>query len=156
ELAGQSFPRAACSATGLDLFQRLTALADLGHDCIHGCGPDERLRLSVPVGQEIIDCCGEFLNAEERAAANAFVGQLCEPALNQIQPTATGGHVMNDKAAMPEEPGLDFVMVVRRVVVDHDVQFGRPCKLAVDLPQKANELLVAMALLETANDLALQ
>ena len=37
---------------------------------------------------------------KKRITADAFVGQFSEPSFNQVQPTATGGHIVDDKAGM--------------------------------------------------------
>ena len=83
--------------------------------------PNERLRIFVPRRQEVVDRGNEFLNAEERVAADAFVGEFGEPSLNQVQPTTAGWNIVDDKAAMFAQPCLDFGRSMSPVVVHHDV-----------------------------------
>ncbi len=58
----------------------------------------------------------------EAAAANAFLGELGEPAFDQIEPGIGGRSKVHVEAAMAPEPGLHASMFVCTVVVDDDVQ----------------------------------
>src|SRR6266478_5289027 len=57
---------------------------------------------------------------------------------------------------MPFKPGADFGMLVRRVVVDDQMQLPVGRGLAIDFVEKADELLMPMALHALADDLAFQ
>src|SRR5208283_959814 len=98
--AGLSFTGFGDSTTRLDVFQSLTASGKFGENRVDGRGPDKRFRLFVPDCQEFVNGGDQFVNAVKGSAANAFVGQLTKPALYQVQPTATGGHVVQDKAGI--------------------------------------------------------
>ena len=41
-----------------------------------------------------------FVDAEERISPDTLVGQFGEPALNQVEPAATGRYLVNYKARM--------------------------------------------------------
>src|SRR5258708_16219487 len=57
---------------------------------------------------------------------------------------------------MPFEPGADLGMLMRRVVVDDQVQLPLGRSLPVDLVEEADELLMPMAAHALADDLALE
>ena len=44
-----------------------------------------------------------------------------EPAFNQVEPTATGGHIVDNKARMLGEPDFDVPMSVSAVVVHYEM-----------------------------------
>ena len=92
----------------MNLFESLTAFGELGEDRVDGGGPDERLGRCVPSGQEIFDGGGEISDAEKGIAADALVGQLGKPTLDEVEPTATGGHAMQDEARVLFEPSFDL------------------------------------------------
>ena len=85
----------ASSTAGLDLFESLTASGEFGEDRVDGGGPDEGFGACVPSSQEILDRGSEISDAKKGIAADALVGQLGEPTLNEVEPTATGGNVMD-------------------------------------------------------------
>ena len=58
----------------------------------------EGLRILI-VGSHIVgDGLNKFLNRMKDAAPDASVAQIAEPALDQIEPRATGGDEMNVEA----------------------------------------------------------
>ena len=73
-------------ATGLDLFEGLATTGEFGDDGIDRGSPNERLRIFVPGGKELVDRSNKVSHAEERIAANSFVGEFSEPALDPINP----------------------------------------------------------------------
>lgn len=141
------------SATGLNLFKGLAAAGKFGNDGIDRRSPDERLGVFVPRGEEVIDGGDEFVDAEERITADAFVGEFGEPSLDQVQPTATGGHIVNRETGMFPQPGLNLWCTVSPVVVHDDVQGLAGGKLAIDPPQKLQKLLVSVSFVKIADDL---
>ena len=105
----------------MDLLEGLPAAAEFGDDGIDRRRPNERLRIFVPGGQELVDGGDEFVDAEKRITANASVGEFSEPSLNQVQPAAARWHLVDYKAAMFAQPGLDFGSAMSPVVVHNDV-----------------------------------
>ncbi len=77
-------------------------------------------------------------------------------ALDQIQPTGTGGHKVRDKARVALQPGLDLGLLVRTVVVHHQMQAYLSGELLVEAAQKLQELLVAMPLIALSDHPSLQ
>jgi len=72
---------------------------EFGHDGVDSDGPHERLGSSFQSARN--SSCGQTLDAREGTAPNEFVGPLGKPAFDEIQPTATGRHVVHSKARMP-------------------------------------------------------
>ena len=63
---------------------------------------------------------------------------------------------MEMEPLVPLQPGADLGMLVRRVVVDDQMQLHSGRGLAVDLVEEADEFLMPMARHALADDLALQ
>ena len=59
-------------------------------DRICGGGPFERLAVRVVRRDEVIDALHELFDAGERAAADGFVGDQREEALDLVEPRAVG------------------------------------------------------------------
>ena len=107
--------------------------------------PHERLRLLVPGFEELVDRPLEVGDADEGAAANAFAGELSEPSFHQVEPARAGRDEVRHEARMTFEPGLHLGMLVRAVVVEHQMEGGRGGELAIEAAQEAQELLVPVA-----------
>ena len=143
-------------ATGLDLFQGLAATGEFSDNRIHGGSPHEWFGIFVPSGQKLIDSGNKIVDAEERIAANAFIGQFSKPALNQIEPTVTGRHIVNDIARMLSEPRFHIGMPVSSLVVHYQVQRCLAWKRAINVTQEFQELLMTVALVKITDYLSLQ
>jgi hypothetical protein len=63
---------------------------------------------------------------------------------------------MEDKARVPVEPGANLGVLVRRVVVEDDVDDLAGWDVGFDRIEEANELLMAATLHATADNLAFQ
>jgi hypothetical protein len=99
----------------------LATTRESGNDGIDRRSPNEWLRIFVPRGEELVDRGDEIVDAEERITANAFVREFSEPAFNQVQPAAACWHILDYKAGMFPQPGLDFGGAMRPLVVHDDV-----------------------------------
>ena len=80
----------------------------------------------------------------EAATAQGFVGELAEPALNQVQPRRRGRGEMQVEPLVAIQPAFNVGMVVRGVVVQnqmHSKMFGH---LVVDSAEELEEFLVPM------------
>jgi hypothetical protein len=130
----------------LDLFESLTAFGELGDSRVDSGGPDERPGTCIPGSQKILNCGREISDAKKGIVADALVGQLGKPTLDEVEPTATGGHAMQDEAGMLLEPSLDLDGAVRTVVVDYQMERRVPRKLPVGASQKLQELLMPVRL----------
>ena len=92
------------------------------------CGsPFKGLTIFVVRSNEVVDTLNELFDAGERAAADSFVSNQGEEALNLIQPRA----VCRDEVHVPTraccQPRLDLRMTVSGVVVNDamDVEICR-------------------------------
>jgi hypothetical protein len=63
---------------------------------------------------------------------------------------------MEMEPGMPLEPGADLGMLVRRIIVDDQVEFPPGWGFSVDLIEEADEFLMPMARHALADHLALQ
>jgi hypothetical protein len=73
------------------------------------------------VGEIAVDRGDEAGDALEGAAANARAGDFSEPALDQVQPGATGGNEVKVHARMTAEPAVNGWTFVRAQIVEDDV-----------------------------------
>src|SRR5204863_7682806 len=62
---------------------------------------------------------------------------------------------MWNETAVPLEPALDSGMFVRAIIIHHHMQFDLARELRIQSLEKLQELLVAMARITLADDLAL-
>src|SRR4029079_13002145 len=90
-----------------ELVERCAAALDLGDDVLCGGFPHEWVGVGVPVFSPGSDRIGELGDAAEHAAAQSLVGQLFEPALDQVQPGAAGRGEMQ-VPARPSRMGQPF------------------------------------------------
>ena len=95
-------------------------------------------RISVDGGLEIDD-------AFEHASLEALPGQFGEEPFDGIEPGCRGRGEMEMEPRMPFEPGADLGMLVRRIIVDDQVQLPLGRGFAIDLVEEADELLMPVA-----------
>src|SRR3954447_4359273 len=103
------------------LVDSLAVAGDRFEDLLGGLGPDVRSWVLVPVLDPGADVGIERADAGMRAAPEQLGGQLCEPALDEVQPTAGGRGEVQHKAGVLGEPALDLRGFVRRAVVEHEM-----------------------------------
>ena len=104
--------------------------------------------------QVIFDRHFEVGNAVKDAASDGIPGDQAEKALDEVDPGRRGRREVEMEAWVAFEPCLDLGMLVGGVVVHHGMQIeGFRC-LGIDGAQKAQELLMAVAIHALANDLA--
>ena len=96
------------------------------------------------VRDKLVGALDELFDADERAAADCFVGDQCEEVFDLIQPRALGRDEMHASSQPTCQPSLDLRVAVRGVVVDDavHVQVGRHG--GVDQAQERQELLMPM------------
>ena len=139
----------------MNLFQGLKAAREFGLNGLDGSCPDKGSRFVVPSVEEIDDGFLQIVDAEERTSANTFGSQFSEPAFDEIEPTGTGGHKVRDETRMSFEPGDGLRMLMRTVVIHHQVQGDVAGKLLIESAQKPEKFLVPMPLIALANNPAL-
>ena len=131
----------------LDIFQcaRCFGEATAGLECVpsafhlfqnvagFGC-PNVGLGLAVVCGDVVLDGLLEFPNIVKDAAAYAFVGEVSEEPFYLVEPGGTGGSEMQVEARMLLEPRPYLGGLMRRVVVQDQVDvFGIRCLLVDQL-----------------------
>jgi hypothetical protein len=120
----------------LDLFESLSASGEFGYDGVDSSGPNEGLGVLIPDTEELLNRCDEIGHAEEGTAANPLIGQFGKPTLDQVQPTATGGHEVRDKTRVSVEPRFDLYRAMSAVVVHHQMQRSLARELTVNTTEK--------------------
>jgi hypothetical protein len=91
-------------------------------------------------GEELVDRLDQLGDAVEDAAAERFVGELAEPAFDEVEPRARGRDEVEMEAGVFREPRLDVGVFVGAVVVDDQVEFAVTGKLAVEGAEELEEL----------------
>jgi len=75
----------------IDCFEGDASALDLLDDLVSGGGPDEGLGVVVVDLDELVDGLDEFVDRGEAASPDGFVGDLAEPAFDEVQPGRAGG-----------------------------------------------------------------
>ena len=91
----------------LDCFEGDPAALDLLDDLVGGGGPDEGFGVVVVGVDELLYRVDEFLDRGEAAAADRLVGDLAEPAFDEVQPGRAGGDEVEVEAGVLGQPGAD-------------------------------------------------
>src|SRR5690349_2009314 len=92
-----------------------------------------------------MDCEDQVAHAAERAAPNAFAGDLGEPAFDLIEPRRTGGRKVQMIAPPRCQPLLHRWMLVGSVVIEHRVDVQSRINGLINATEEAQELLVTVA-----------
>src|SRR3989304_2997571 len=80
-----------------------------------------------------------------RPAPQPFSSELCEPTLDEVEPTRIGRREVQREARVTYEPALDRRRLVGRGVIDDDVHVELGWYRLVDEVQESTELLGAVA-----------
>lgn len=110
-----------------------------------GLGPHVGLGGCIMVQQVVFDRRFQFGDAGERATANAFVRDLSEEALDEVQPGRRSWDEVHLESRMLGEPRLHRRRLVGRVVVNDQVQLDPLPYCTVDLLEEPDELFRAVA-----------
>jgi hypothetical protein len=131
----------------------LCVSSNAGEDLVCGSGPHEGRGIFV-VDHDIFTNGGfQLLYAAKYAAANPFVGELGEPAFNQIDPGTVGGSKVNVEVWALGEPLPDHRRFVSRVIVDDVMDHHSGRHLRFDRVQELAELQPTMTAMQLADDL---
>ena len=84
----------------------------------------------------ILNRSDQLLHAIERAATQALLSQIAEPALDQVQPRARGGREVQVESRMAAQPTFDIGMLMGGVVVHDQMQVPLGGRLAINPLQK--------------------
>ena len=101
---------------------------------------------------EVLDGLNQFFHAAKHSVADPVMRDFPKPAFDDVQPRTAGRRVVDMESLVPLEPRLDLGMLVRRVVVDDQVQvqFGRSFR--IDFLEKLDPFLVPMPRHALADD----
>jgi arabinofuranosyltransferase len=131
---------------------RFTKSLQLFEDRVGGCGPGKGVAPPVVVLHEGLDLLDEISDAAKRPTANRSLGDQVEPDLDLIEPRRIGGRVVDVEAGARGEPTTDARVLVRRVVVDDEMDVELLRDRLFDVTQELKELLVAMPALALGED----
>ena len=106
--------------------------------------------------QVCLDGSDQLRHISKAASAKTFVGQVAEPAFDQVQPGTRRRNEVQVEPWMPPEPELHARMLVRPVIVHDEMQIESGRGFDLDLFEEANELLVPMPRHAVANHLAVE
>ena len=112
----------------------------------------EGFRVFIGLGEVAVDSGLEIDDALEDAAFEPLPGQLGEEAFDGIEPGGRGRGEVEMEPRVPFEPGPHLRMLVRRIVVDDQMQFLPGRGLTVDLVEETDEFLMPMAGRQPASD----
>ena len=121
-------------------------MRELFGDGFDGCRPEKGLGMLVPRRQKFPDRLFQVCDAMKGIATHPLARQFTKPALDQIQPTGTGGHKVGCETRVTPEPSAHLGVLVSAVVIQHQVQGHRAGKFLVQAAQKSQELLMPVAL----------
>src|SRR5271166_6144786 len=90
------------------------------------------------------DCFDQLLDAPKRPSTYSLIGNLSEPALDQIQPGTTRRDEVKMEPRMPFAPRHDLGVFVRRIVVHDQMQVQFRWRFSVDQFEELDPFLVPM------------
>ena len=118
-----------------------------GCDDLFGIGgPCEGFGVFVGLFDEAVDGGLEVDEGAEDAALEASFGELCEVALDGVEPGAGGWCEVEGEPLVAVEPGPDPWMLMGGVIVEDDVDGLVGGGFGVDQVQETDERLMAVAL----------
>ena len=129
---------------------------DSGDDFVWVCGPGEGFGVVVGVGDEAVDGGLKIYHATEDTALQSLLGKFGEEPLDCIEPRARGWREVKGEARVAGEPLAHLGMLVDGVIVEDHVNELSGRHLRLNSIQKADELLVPVALHTSADDLAFE
>src|SRR3954468_4214354 len=119
--------------------------ADFAGDAAGARNPVERWWIAVVRPDVVMDGADQVAHAAERAAPNAFAGDLGEPAFDLVEPRRTGGREVQTIARARGQPLLHLWMLVGSVIIEHQVDVQSGINGLVNATEEAQELLVTVA-----------
>ena len=118
--------------------------------------PDERLRLFVVFVEKAVDGGLKVGDRAKDAAFQATFGEGSDESFDGVDPRTRRRREVEGEARMSIEPTHDVGMLVRRVIVEDHVDDLSNRDIRFDRVQKANELLMPVALHAAPDDLAIE
>ena len=101
----------------------------------------------------VLDGGDEFADTAKHPAAETFLRELTEPALDEIEPGCAGRGEVKIETRMGRQPGPHGRMFMGAVVVQNEVEVQATGKGAVELAKKLQNRLMPMPPVALADDL---
>jgi len=117
---------------------------DFGEDVVGTGGPAVRFGVGIATIKVVQDGLFQFMDAAEDAAANPFLGEVAEEALDQVEPGSRGGREVQMEARMLAQPGGHVGMLVGRIVVDDEMDRQGLVGLSIESLQELQKLVMTM------------
>lgn len=92
----------------------------------------------------ILDCLFQLLHATKDSVANTVAGDVTEPAFDHIQPRTAGRDKMNVETLVAFQPTQNLRMLVRRIVIDDQMQIEFRRRLCLNLFQEFDLFMMTM------------
>jgi len=77
------------------------AAGELSQEGFDGSPPYEGFEILIPSLEELCNSGDQVGHAGERVATDTLGGEFSRPALDEVEPAATGGHEVNHETRMP-------------------------------------------------------
>src|SRR5271156_5359197 len=135
---------------------KFTKPLEFVEDRIGARGAHKGPLVGIVVSYVVVDLVHQFTHAAEGAAPDRLLSDEREPALDLVEPAGVGGSVMDVVARPAREPGFDLGVFVGAVVVGNQVDLELGGDAAVEMIEKGQELLMAMARLALRDDRAVK
>ena len=107
-----------------------------GEDVVGTRCPNERLWVVVVMLDVLGDGLLKIVHGCEAVAPDPVLGDVTKEPLDHVQPGGAGGREVHDEARMLCQPRANLRMLMRRVVVDDQVQDHLLGRLAIDEPKE--------------------
>lgn len=125
-------------------------------DVLSGFCPHKRFRGHIIVAEVCLNRLNELWDAVEDTTANAPLRQVAEPAFDRVEPRTRRRDEVQMDAWMPPYPPAHGGVLVRRVIVQDQMQIESGGRLRIDLLEEPEKLLVAMARHAVADDRSIE
>jgi hypothetical protein len=119
---------------------------DSGEDAAWISGPDERFGIGIGFGDEAVDGSLELFDGSEDTALKPLTREFGEEGFHGVEPGCRGRSEVKSPTRMQSKPCAHLGMFVSDIVIDDGVDSLSLGHLRLDGIEKANELLMAMAL----------
>ena len=129
----------------------LTKSPYLLQDGISRSGPDERAHFGIVSSHEVLDPGHQLLHAAKGPATDGLLRNDVDPNFDLVEPGGVGRSKVHVTAGVRGQPALDGRMLVHGIVVHDQMDRELLRDVGLDLSEKAQILLMAMAALAPAD-----
>ena len=104
----------------------------------------------------VADGHDQLLDIAKHAAPQTSLREVAEEALDHVEPRTAGRREVHVEARMPRQPAPDLGVLVRRGVIDDEVQVLVGWRDVIDDAQEFQPLLVPVSVIAHADDRAIE